>query len=159
VSDRCLTRRRALGVAALGGGAPILAACGGDESSPTAGGTTSDSAATTTAPAEPTESSPVAPRDGGGDPLVATGEVPLAGGVILAKEQVVVTQPTEGEFKAFTAVCTHAGCVVAQVESDIMCECHGSRFALADGAVVQGPATAPLPAVDVRVRDGQVVRA
>jgi nitrite reductase/ring-hydroxylating ferredoxin subunit/uncharacterized membrane protein len=38
----------------------------------------------------------------------------------------------------------------------VTCPWHGSRFALADGALVGGPATAPQPAFDTRVRDGQV---
>jgi len=41
----------------------------------------------------------------------------VGGGIILPDEQVVVTQPSAGEFKAFTAVCTHAQCVVSSVRT------------------------------------------
>lgn len=72
-------------------------------------------------------------------------DVPSGGGVILKGKGVVVTQPTDGEFKAFSAICPHQGCEVSNVaEGDIICGCHGSRFALADGAVKKGPATSGL---------------
>ena len=45
-----------------------------------------------------------------------------------------------------------SGCTVAAVEDgDIVCPCHGSRFAVADGAVTTGPATRPLPAKAITV--------
>ena len=75
-------------------------------------------------------------------------------------EKVVVTQPAEGEFKAFTAVCTHQGCVVGSVaDNEISCPCHGSLFSAEDGSVVTGPATAPLTEIEVQVKGGSVVRA
>ena len=66
--------------------------------------------------------------------------------------QVVVTQPTAGTFKAFSAVCTHEGCLVSKIESaKITCTCHGSVFDAATGAVVSGPAKGPLAAKTVTV--------
>ena len=60
---------------------------------------------------------------------------------MLTDDKLVVTQPTEGEFKGFTAVCTHQGCTVGRVEDgEIRCPCHGSRFSAEDGSVVGGPA-------------------
>jgi Rieske Fe-S protein len=89
---------------------------------------------------------------------VALGDVPVGGGVVLGDQNVVVTQPVAGTVKAFSTVCTHAGCAVADVaDGTINCPCHGSRFAIADGAVIGGPAPRPLPAVPVSLRDGQVV--
>lgn len=90
---------------------------------------------------------------------MATADVPVGGGVVLADEDVVVTQPTEGEFKAFSAVCTHSQCLVTGVTATIDCPCHGSRFDLTTGDVVAGPAPSPLPAVAVSVEGGEVVRA
>ncbi|MFD4395444.1 Rieske (2Fe-2S) protein [Kitasatospora sp. NPDC058478] len=84
-------------------------------------------------------------------------EVPEGGGKVFRNQKIVVTQPTVGEYKAFSAVCTHAGCVVDQVKSQqIQCPCHGSRFAIADGAVQDGPAPRPLPAYAVTVDGGNL---
>ena len=76
---------------------------------------------------------------------VKSADVPVGGGVIVQDAKIVVTQPQEGTFKAFTAVCTHQGCLVSAVkDGNIDCACHGSVFSAADGSVVQGPARAPL---------------
>jgi Rieske Fe-S protein len=76
---------------------------------------------------------------------VKASDVPVGGGVIVSDAKVVVTQPQEGSFKAFTAVCTHQGCLVSSVaDGSISCACHGSVFSAADGSVVQGPARSPL---------------
>jgi Rieske Fe-S protein len=147
-----LTSRRAvLAAAGTTSAALALAACGGSggqsggESSPGAGdGPTKDGAS------EP---------GGVGGGLVPTSKVPEGGGTILEDQKVVVTQPSKGEFKAFSAVCTHRGCVVSSVsDNTINCACHGSRFAVADGSVTRGPATQGLAEVKVSVRDGAVRR-
>jgi nitrite reductase/ring-hydroxylating ferredoxin subunit/uncharacterized membrane protein len=55
--------------------------------------------------------------------------------------------------------CSHRGCSLSEGALDgeeIVCACHGSRFDRRDGAVKGGPATAPQPAFQVRVRDGVV---
>ena len=65
---------------------------------------------------------------------------------MFSSSKVVVTQPSAGEFKAFSAVCTHAGCLVDQVASGtIDCPCHGSKFSVKNGSVVAGPAPARCP--------------
>jgi Rieske Fe-S protein len=64
----------------------------------------------------------------------------------------VVTQPTRGVFKAFSAVCTHQGCLVAGVANGlIICPCHNSAFSATDGSVLAGPAPQPLAARTVTV--------
>ncbi|MGA8047807.1 MAG: Rieske (2Fe-2S) protein [Dermatophilaceae bacterium] len=69
------------------------------------------------------------------------GDVPVGGGLVVQAEQVVITQPSEGQFKAFSAVCPHQGCLVADVrDGEIVCPCHGSRFTVDTGDVVGGPA-------------------
>lgn len=93
----------------------------------------------------------------GGRLLVAVDRVPVGGGVVLAKDKVVVTRPTADDVRAFSAVCTHQGCTVdAVADGTIDCPCHGSSFDAATGAVRHGPATRALPTVAVTVRSGQV---
>ncbi|MFJ9442774.1 Rieske (2Fe-2S) protein [Kitasatospora sp. NPDC101235] len=83
--------------------------------------------------------------------------VPEGGGKVFREQKIVVTQPTAGQYKAFSAKCTHAGCIVDQVKKDqIQCPCHGSRFAITDGAVQDGPASSPLPSYTVTVEGGNL---
>jgi Rieske Fe-S protein len=93
-----------------------------------------------------------------GTVLGATSDVPVGGGAIYTAAKVVVTQPASGEYKAFSAVCTHVGCLVNKVTSGtIDCPCHGSEFKITDGAVVAGPAPSPLPARQIKIVDDQVI--
>ena len=93
----------------------------------------------------------------GGRLLVAVDRVPVGGGVVLAKDKVVVTRPAADDVRAFSAVCTHQGCTVdAVADGTIDCPCHGSSFDAATGAVRHGPATRALPPVAVTVRSGKV---
>lgn len=134
--------------------APLLAACGDDDEPGT-----STSTQTEETPSDTGSPSPSASDEGAGE-LVAAADVPVGGGVVLEEQKVVVTQPAEGEFMAFTAVCTHQGCLVGSVKDNtINCPCHGSQFSAEDGSVVTGPATAPLEAVGVAVDGDSVIRA
>ncbi|MEV6203801.1 Rieske (2Fe-2S) protein [Streptomyces sp. NPDC051771] len=99
-----------------------------------------------------TESSPPTPAEPAGTPLTRTSEIPVGGGTVFKDRKVVVTQPTKGEFKAFSAICTHQGCTVGKVANGtIDCPCHGSKFSITDGAVKAGPAPRPLPAEEITV--------
>ncbi|WP_189787610.1 Rieske (2Fe-2S) protein [Streptomyces capitiformicae] len=92
-----------------------------------------------------------------GEELAGTADIPVGGGTIFKDRKVVVTQPEEGDFKAFSAVCTHRGCIVSSVSDDtINCACHGSKFSITDGAVENGPATAPLPAEQITVSGNSI---
>jgi cytochrome b6-f complex iron-sulfur subunit len=65
-----------------------------------------------------------------------------------------------GDFVAYSAVCTHQACTVAYKDGNLACPCHGSVFDPANGAsVATGPATRPLPEIPVKVEGGEVVRA
>ena len=79
-------------------------------------------------------------------------QIPVGGGTVFMAQKVVVTQPAKGEFKAFSAVCTHVGCIVDKVANgEIFCPCHGSIFKITNGGVVSGPASGPLPAKQINV--------
>lgn len=72
---------------------------------------------------------------------------------------VIVSQPSAGEYKAFSTVCTHQGCQVqvqVQDSNRIVCPCHGSEFAVADGSVVHGPAESPLASYPVQEKGGKI---
>jgi Rieske Fe-S protein len=123
------TRRTVLAGAAGVSAATLLAACGSDE-----------------APPPPARPQPPAQTLGN------VSDIPLSGGIIYADRDVVVTQPSLGEFRAFGAKCTHKGCVLAAVEKNIIsCNCHNAKYSATDGAVEGGPATEPLPARKIRV--------
>jgi Rieske Fe-S protein len=71
----------------------------------------------------------------------------------------VLTQPTSGTVKAFSAVCTHKGCPVKPEGGKLHCPCHDSSFDISNGAVLAGPATSPLPPFNVKVSNGNVMPA
>ena len=154
------TRRRAvLGLAAAAGA--LCAGCS------TYGKSTAAPPANTTSAAAAPGSSDSASASGsatgggqGATVLAQTSQVPVGSGTILADRQIVLTQPTSGDFKAFTAVCTHQGCTVSTIDSGlIQCPCHGSQYHIADGSVANGPAPKPLAPIPIKVADGQITQA
>ncbi|MFC6021106.1 Rieske (2Fe-2S) protein [Plantactinospora solaniradicis] len=153
------TRRTLLAGAGAVGVSVVLAACGtGDDdalddsadSTPSAGG----------APATGGSASAPAGANGGGDALAKKSEIPVGGGKIIQDQQIVVTQPKEGEFKAFSSICTHQQCPVTSVDGGtINCSCHGSKFAVADGSVKTGPASKKLEEKKITVDGDNIVLA
>ena len=84
----------------------------------------------------------------------------MGGGKILTDKKIVITQPTAGAFHAFTAICTHQGCIVDTVSGGtINCPCHGSKYSIVNGSVVNGPATLPLAAVKIMVQGTSIIQA
>lgn len=143
-------RHTITGAAAVVVGLPVLAACGGND---TAAGTATDTAGQGSGSSSPSGGSGGA----AGQELTTTADVPVGGGTIIDADKVVVTQPAEGDFKAFSSICTHQGCPVSSVsDGTINCTCHGSKFSIEDGSVVQGPATRALDGVDITV-DGDSI--
>lgn len=153
-----ISRRQALGAAAAGLGTPVLAACGDDGTSAASDPTSPPaSSATSSAAASPSGSPSAPPTTTSAPPAggIPASDVPVGGGLVVAEEGVVLTQPTRGDFRAFSAVCTHQGCLVSRVEDgEIQCDCHGSRFSITDGSPTAGPAGAPLGPADISV-DGR----
>ena len=95
-----------------------------------------------------------------GAALTTTAEVPVGGGIVLTDKQVVVTQPTEGKFKAYTAVCTHQQLLVTSVEDGVIhCSNHGSEYDAATGDVTRGPAPSALAAVEITVKGDKILKA
>ncbi|MFB9516963.1 Rieske (2Fe-2S) protein [Streptomyces purpureus] len=145
------TPRRTVLLAGAGSVAALATGCGDDgqetapepETAPELG----------SPPPEPPASAPASP----GQTLAKTSEIPVGGGTIFEEQKVVVTQPEAGQFKAFSAVCTHQACLVSRVaDGTINCPCHASRFSITDGSVAGGPARRPLPEEEITV-SGDVI--
>ena len=98
-----------------------------------------------------------ASANGGGKRLAGLDQVPTGGGLILSKDQLVLTHDADGTVHGFSAVCTHQGCTVTAVKNEVItCPCHGSTFDARTGAVLSGPASRALPTIAVTVRDGSI---
>lgn len=91
--------------------------------------------------------------------VIALDEVPLGGAapVTIDRRPAVVARPSEHVVVAFSALCTHRGCQVRVQGATLQCPCHGSRFDALTGAVLRGPATAPLPSIEVHLDGDEVV--
>ncbi len=174
--DHCTTRRCVLLGAGVLGAAGVLTACSAaavpydaDDAGQAPGTESSASAASGNGMSSAVASQPSSSasamggsanaKSGGqmGTVLGLASDVPVGGGMVYTAAKVVVTQPAKGEYKAFSAVCTHVGCICNQVANGtINCPCHGAKFKITDGSVVAGPATSPLAAKTVSVSNGQI---
>lgn len=145
----------ALGVGAAG--ASMIAACGGES-----GGGGGAGGGATQAPGE-TEGGQQG-GGAGGDAIAGEADVPPGSAVQFTEsgQPAVLVRLENGDFAAYSAICTHQQCTVAyeNQSGQLACPCHGSVYDPANGAaVVSGPAPRPLSGIPVEVRDGQVVRA
>ena len=114
-----------------------------------------------TAPASEPSPSPSGQGQGSGGSgqgvTVKAAEIPVGSGKIFPDAQTVITQPKKGQFKAFSAVCTHQGCIVNAVTNTIDCPCHGSKYSITDGSVVNPPAPKPLPPKTIKVSGDNLI--
>lgn len=182
--DRCATRRCVLLGAGVLGAAGILSACSTAAvpydanqagqgpapagmpttatMAPSAAGRGAMSSGSMSSPSgssmsSGSASSPSSAAPMGGTVLGLAADIPVGGGKVYTTAQVVVTQPAMGQYKAFSAICTHVGCICNQVAGGtINCPCHGAKFKITDGSVVAGPATTPLAGAKVTVSGGKI---
>jgi Rieske Fe-S protein len=153
------SRRRTLLACAGAACAAVLAGCARYDSNN--GGVAGRQPAQSSSP----PASQASPGSGSAAPagpsaLARTADIPVGGGKVLADKKIVITQPQAGSFNAFTAVCTHQGCIVGSVTGGtINCPCHGSKFNIANGSVVNGPAASPLAPVGIKVQGTSIVQA
>ncbi len=70
----------------------------------------------------------------------------------------IVVNTAQGGVKAFSAICTHLGCIVEWDPNRqvILCPCHDGRFNPVNGAVISGPPPSPLPQLALTVEDEAV---
>jgi Rieske Fe-S protein len=152
-------RRAVIAGAGVVGASALLAGCGWDtanlKNKYVADGQTTAPAAPPAAPAA-TDAAPAQSEAPAGNAnverLASTGDIPVGGGKIFSADKVVVTQPSEGDFKAYDTTCSHAGCAVTKIAGGtINCPCHGAKFSLQDGSVTDGPAPTGLQEVSIKV--------
>ncbi|WP_455359480.1 Rieske (2Fe-2S) protein [Streptomyces sp. SYSU K21746] len=149
VPELVLGRRTVVAAVGAAGLAAALTACGSSEDSSYGGAQT---------PADGGNDAGAGTGTGTGTELAKIADIPEGGGKVFADQGVVVTQPTAGEFKAFSSKCTHQGCAVKDIsDGTINCPCHGSKFDAADGSVKAGPATQGLPAASIVV-EGDAIK-
>ena len=126
------TRRRVMKTAGVAGTAAVIG-----------GSVAATSACSSDEEAEPTK-----------DSSLPASDVPVGSGTVI-EDTYVITQPKEGEFFAFSSVCTHQGCQVTRItEEAIICPCHSSNFSVTTGEVISGPAEEPLPKYEVSESGG-----
>lgn len=142
------TRRSVLAAAGAASAAATLAACGSED-----GGSGTDGGDNSAGEGGGDDGGGGA----GGGELGQAADIPEGGGKIFKEQKVVVTRPSGSEYKAFSAECTHKGCVVSEVaDGNIVCACHNSKFDINDGSVTDGPAQSPLPAAKISVKGGSI---
>lgn len=138
-----LTRRKALTSALAVSGTIALAACTPEVSNLT-DPTPSQEASV---PSEPIE-------------VCLTGDIPVGSGkrFTVLETPILITQPRAGEFRAFSAVCTHAGFVMSAVaDSTITCDNHGAQYSAEDGSVTKGPAPRALGKISLTVEGDKIL--
>ena len=96
----------------------------------------------------------------GGKVLAGTlADIPLGTGKVVAmgSKPTIIVNTAQGVL-AYSAICTHLGCIVMFDGSNntIVCPCHDGRFSPASGAVISGPPPAALQPVTVSVEGDQI---
>jgi thiosulfate dehydrogenase [quinone] large subunit len=150
--DRRTFVRKATAAAAIGAGGLLL---GG--AAAVVGrlfGSSRSAAAPTPMPTmSPQRATPAAATEPPGVPIGAAESVPIGGAALFhdphSGDLAYVVRPAAARFDAFSARCTHQGCLVRFVDGVFACPCHGAEFDATTGQVLQGPATLPLSIVPI----------
>lgn len=172
--DPTVSRRGVLAVGASGAGLFALAACSSSKSDSTpapaapdnssaaapapstsSAASSPDTASSATTSSAATSSSAAAPPSGLAK--LSYIQVGQAVSATVDGKPAIIARPTATTAAGFSAICTHMGCTVAPAGAQLHCPCHGSIYNAVTGAVIQGPAPAPLPKIAVHVVDGEVV--
>jgi len=84
---------------------------------------------------------------------IAEGEVRF----VNLPEGPVMVEKAGTEVRAFSAICTHLGCIVQwqKDRKEFVCPCHGGVYDI-NGKVTYGPPPRPLEPLEARVRSGEV---
>lgn len=146
-----LSRRSMFLAGGSAAAAVALAAC---SSTPNTGTAPPNEAPTDSNGAATDPSSAAAPTE-----LAKLADIPVGGGIAatLDGQPILLAQPTKGTVVAFSAICTHQGCKVEPAGTEFDCPCHQSRYDLATGKVLDGPAPRALDPVTVTVAGDAVV--
>ncbi len=161
--DLAVSRRSLLALGATTAGAIALAGCssassGGAASTPGAAASSPSQAAGSASPTTPaaSASASTAPATGA---LAKLADIPVGGAVSATSNgaPIIIAQPTAGTVVGFSAICTHMGCTVAVAGKQLDCPCHGSKYVATTGAVINGPAPAPLHPFAVKLSGTDVI--
>ncbi|WP_369167622.1 Rieske (2Fe-2S) protein [Streptomyces sp. R28] len=151
------SRRTVVAAVGAAGLAVALTACGSDDDA--SGSSTEQGAVGGGATTEASAGSS-GEAGAGGAALAKTADIPEGSGKVFSDEKVVVSQPTAGDYKAFSTICTHRQCPMTDLQGDtITCACHKSQFSVLDGSVKKGPATEPLEAKQISVAGDSITLA
>ncbi|MFI0780966.1 Rieske (2Fe-2S) protein [Streptomyces sp. NPDC021212] len=154
------TRRAVVSAAGAAGLAAALTACGKDDGGGSGDSQNAGSAQESAGSGQSGAAGSGGDTSGGGGggmELAKTSQIPEGGGMVFKDHKVVVTQPSSGQFKAFSSICTHQGCSVGDVsDGTINCPCHQSKFDINDGSPKGGPATKPLPGAKIKVEGSSI---
>jgi Rieske Fe-S protein len=91
------------------------------------------------------------------------GEIPVGGVKLFTyptkDDHCILVRTSENEHVSYSPKCTHLSCAVyySQEDNRLECPCHKGFFSIADGSVLQGPPSRPLPRIILESRGGEFV--